>query len=48
MPAILTEVGFISHPATEARLATEDYRALLARAIASVLADYGSARKPRA
>jgi len=48
MPAILAEVGFISHPATEARLATEDYRALLAKTIASVLADYGSARKPRA
>lgn len=39
MPAILAEVGFISHPATEAKLATEDYRALLAKTIADVLTE---------
>jgi len=33
MPAVLVEVGFISHPATEAKLATEDYRSVLAKAI---------------
>lgn len=32
MPAILTEVGFISHPATETKLKTDSYLELLAGA----------------
>jgi len=48
MPAILVEVAFISHPGTEARLKTEDYRALLAKAIAGALVDYVAIRKPKA
>lgn len=32
-PAILAEVGFISHPETEAKLATDDYKDLIAEAI---------------
>jgi N-acetylmuramoyl-L-alanine amidase len=33
VPAVLVEVGFVSHPATERRLATEEYRRKLAEAI---------------
>jgi len=34
MPAIMVEAGFISHPATEEKLDTSEYRTLLATAIA--------------
>jgi N-acetylmuramoyl-L-alanine amidase len=40
MPAILTETGFISHPATEAKFQTEEYRQLLAEAIAAGIRDF--------
>ena len=40
MPAILAEVGFISHPATEAKLRTADYQLLLAKAIANGLISF--------
>ena len=33
MPAVLVEVGFISHPGTEAKLKTKDYKTVLANAI---------------
>jgi N-acetylmuramoyl-L-alanine amidase CwlD len=33
IPAVLVEVGFVSHPATERRLGTEEYRRKLAEAI---------------
>jgi N-acetylmuramoyl-L-alanine amidase len=40
MPAILVEVGFISHPATEAKVKSQSYRDTLAAAIAEGIADY--------
>jgi N-acetylmuramoyl-L-alanine amidase len=40
MPAILTEGGFISHPPTEEKLKTDDYRTLLADAMALGIAGY--------
>jgi N-acetylmuramoyl-L-alanine amidase len=40
MPAVLVEVGFISHPETESKLKTSDYKQLLADAIARGLAEF--------
>jgi N-acetylmuramoyl-L-alanine amidase len=40
MPAVLVEVGFISHPQTEGQLKTIDYKSLLADAIALGFYDY--------
>jgi N-acetylmuramoyl-L-alanine amidase len=40
MPAILVEIGFISHPETELKLATEDYQYTIARAIVDGLFKY--------
>jgi N-acetylmuramoyl-L-alanine amidase len=40
MPAILVEVGFISHPATEQKLMTLDYLTLLSDAIALGLKEF--------
>jgi N-acetylmuramoyl-L-alanine amidase len=33
MPAILVEIGFISHPETEKKLRTKDYNVIIAKAI---------------
>lgn len=41
MPAVLVEVGFLSNPEEEARLATESHRERIAELIASALARYG-------
>lgn len=46
MPAILPEVGFISHPATEAKLRTDSYRQLLAGAIAAGTAEFLGIKLP--
>jgi N-acetylmuramoyl-L-alanine amidase len=40
MPAVLAEVGFISHPATEAKLKTDDYKHAIANSIVNGLAKY--------
>lgn len=40
MPAILVEIGFISHPATESKLKTNDYKERIAEAIADGIASY--------
>jgi N-acetylmuramoyl-L-alanine amidase len=40
MPAILVEVGFISHPDTEKKFRSPDYRKLLAQAIREGLSDF--------
>lgn len=40
MPAILVEIGFISHPQTEAKLRTGDYQKQIASAIAAGLAEF--------
>lgn len=40
MPAVLVEVGFISHPTTEKELLRPDYLTLLAQAIAHGLKSY--------
>jgi N-acetylmuramoyl-L-alanine amidase len=40
MPAALAEVGFISNPGFEAKFRTDDYRQLVADAIAAGLADF--------
>lgn len=40
MPAVLAEVGFISHPATEAKFRTDDYRKLLATSITYGIAKF--------
>ncbi len=39
-PAVLVEVGYLSHPETEARLATEGYRQRIADAIARGILDF--------
>jgi N-acetylmuramoyl-L-alanine amidase len=41
MPAILVEVGFISHPDTETKFRSQDYRKLLAKAIRDGLTEFG-------
>jgi N-acetylmuramoyl-L-alanine amidase len=45
MPAILCEIGFISHPATETKLAMPEYQDLVASAIAIGLAGYQKGNK---
>ncbi len=40
VPAVLVEVGFVSHPPTERRLATADYRQKLAEAIVAGIDAY--------
>jgi N-acetylmuramoyl-L-alanine amidase len=40
MPAILVEVGFISHPESEQKLAAKDYQLLVAQAIAAGLKEH--------
>jgi N-acetylmuramoyl-L-alanine amidase len=40
MPAVLVETGFISNPAEEKRLATPEYRAEVARAVARAVHDF--------
>jgi N-acetylmuramoyl-L-alanine amidase len=45
LPAVLAEVGFVSHPATEARMRTSEYLQRMAGALASGLARY--ARRER-
>lgn len=39
-PALLIEIGFISHPETEAKLKTNEYKELIAEAIADGIANY--------
>jgi N-acetylmuramoyl-L-alanine amidase len=40
MPAIMVEAGFISHPETEEKLDTPEYKSLLAAAIVEGIASY--------
>lgn len=40
MPAILAEVGFISHPETESKLKTSDYKVAIAKGIVKGIAEY--------
>jgi N-acetylmuramoyl-L-alanine amidase CwlD len=40
IPAALVEIGFVSHPATERRLATDEYRRTLANAIVRGIEGY--------
>ena len=44
VPAVLVEVGFVSNPATERRLATEMYRRKIAEAICSGILRYSEGR----
>ena len=41
VPAVLVEVGFVSHPPTERRLATEEYRRRIAEAIVRGIERFG-------
>jgi N-acetylmuramoyl-L-alanine amidase len=49
MPAILLELGFISHPETESKLKTEDYKNLLTKATVEGIVNHlgipGSSKK---
>ena len=46
MPAILTEIGFVSNPAEEANLRRPEYRQKLAEQIFSGVAGYAGSLNP--
>lgn len=48
MPAILVEVGFISHPKTEDKFRTDEYKDIITEAIVSGIASYLKLDEPSA